>query len=87
MNHSNPYTILPQSDIAIQIERLVESIEQCDAPAFRLPSTGSGNERIEPTRLSRYFKRIRQMIDLFIAANTNTVSTCKRSGAPARTSG
>lgn len=65
MIHSNPYTSLPQSDIAIQIERLVKSIERFDAPAFWLPGTRSGNERIEPTRLSRYFKHIRQVIDLF----------------------
>ena len=65
MTHSNPYTSLPQSDIAIQIERLVKSIERFDPPAFWLPGKRSGNERIEPTRLSKYFKHIRQMIDLF----------------------
>jgi hypothetical protein len=65
MSHSTPYTSLPQSDIAIQIERLVKSIERSDTPAFWLPGTRSGNEQIERTRLSRYFKHIRQMIDLF----------------------
>ncbi|WPN22975.1 YagK/YfjJ domain-containing protein [Pseudomonas marginalis] len=65
MSNWSPYTSLPQSDIAIQIERLVKSIERFDTPAFWLPGTRSGNERIEPTQLSRYFKYIRQMIDLF----------------------
>lgn len=65
MSHSNPYTSLPQSDIAIQIERLVKSIERYDTPAFRLPGACSRHKQIESTRLSRYFKYIRQMIDLF----------------------
>lgn len=65
MTHSNPYTSLPQSDIAIQIERLVESIERHDTPAFRLPGARSRSQQIETTWLSRYFKHIRQMMDLF----------------------
>ncbi len=65
MISSNSYTHLSQSDIAIQIERLVKSIEQHDTPAFRLPGARSGHKQIEPTRLSRYFDGIQQMIDLF----------------------
>ncbi|MEW5698717.1 YagK/YfjJ domain-containing protein [Pseudomonas synxantha] len=65
MSHSTPYTSLPQSDIAIQIERLVKSIERHDTPAFRLPGARSRSQQIETTWLSRYFKHIRQMMDLF----------------------
>ncbi|TBU73284.1 inovirus-type Gp2 protein [Phytopseudomonas daroniae] len=59
------YTHLSQSGIALQIERLVQAIEQHDSPAFRFRQTHTGYERVEETRLSRYFTRIRQMIDLF----------------------
>ncbi|WP_350616231.1 inovirus-type Gp2 protein [Pseudomonas sp. HY7a-MNA-CIBAN-0227] len=65
MTNCNPYTSLSQSDIAIQIERLVKSIEQYDTPAFRLTGARLGHEQIEPTRLSRHFINIQQMIDLF----------------------
>lgn len=65
MTISNAYTRLSQSDIAIQIERLVKAVEQHDSPAFRFKSTRSGYEQIMPTRLSRYFDGIQQMIDLF----------------------
>ncbi|VVP58721.1 hypothetical protein PS870_05920 [Pseudomonas fluorescens] len=65
MTHSNLYTGLSQSDITLQIERLVLSIERHDTPAFRLQVTRSGLERIERTQLSRYFKYIRQMLNLF----------------------
>lgn len=65
MTHNTPYTSLSQSDIAIQIERLVKAIERFESPAFWLLGKRSGNERIEPSRLSRYFKHIRQMMDLF----------------------
>ena len=65
MTHSNLYTGLSQSDITLQIERLVLSIERHDTPAFRFEVTRSGLERIERTQLSRYFKYIRQMLNLF----------------------
>ncbi|UZM16335.1 inovirus Gp2 family protein [Pseudomonas kielensis] len=65
MTHYNPYTSLSQSDIAIEIERLVKSVEQYDTPAFRLPGIRSAHEQPERTRLSRYFDRIQQMVDLF----------------------
>lgn len=65
MNSSNAYTRLSQSNIAIQIERLVKAVEQHDIPAFRFKDARSGHEQIMPTRLSRYFDVIQQMIDLF----------------------
>lgn len=65
MTKRNTYTYLSQSDIAIQIERLVQAIEQHDSPAFRIRQTRAGYERVEEARLSRYFTHIRQMMDLF----------------------
>jgi len=65
MTISNAYTRLSQSDIAIQIERLVKAVEEHDIPAFRFKGTRSGHEQIMPTRLSRYFDGVQQMIDLF----------------------
>lgn len=65
MSNCCPYTSLPQSDIAIEIERLVKSVEQYDTPAFRLPGIRSAHEQPERTMLSRYFDRIQQMVDLF----------------------
>ncbi|AZE56929.1 hypothetical protein C4K03_4791 [Pseudomonas synxantha] len=65
MISSNAYSRLSQSDIAIQIERLVKAIEQHDTLAFRLPEADSGHEQVQRTRLSRYFDGIQQMIDLF----------------------
>lgn len=65
MTKRNTYTYLSQSDIAIQIERLVQAIEQHDSPAFRFRQTRTGYERVEETRLSRYFTHIGQMMDLF----------------------
>ena len=65
MTKRTTYTYLSQSDIAIQIERLAQAIEQHDSPAFRFKNARSGYDRIESTRLSRYFDHIQQMIDLF----------------------
>lgn len=65
MTNRNTYTHLSQSDIALQIERLVQAIERHDTPAFRFRQTRSGFDRIEETRLSRYFTHILQMVDLF----------------------
>ncbi|MBW1245588.1 inovirus-type Gp2 protein [Pseudomonas tolaasii] len=62
---SSAQTSLSQSDIAIRIEQLVKVIEQHDIPAFRFSFPRSGHEKILPTRLSRYFDDIQQMIDLF----------------------
>ncbi|EMB0807618.1 inovirus-type Gp2 protein [Pseudomonas aeruginosa] len=65
MADRNTYTHRSQSDIAIQIERLVHAIERHDSPAFRFRQTRAGYERVEETRLSKYFAYIRQMMDLF----------------------
>ena len=65
MSNRKTYTHLSQSDIALQIESLVQAIEKTDAPAFRITQSRSGYERIEETKLSRYFTHIKQMVDLF----------------------
>lgn len=65
MISSNAYTHLSQSNVAIQIERLVKAVEQHDIPAFRFKGARSGREQIIPTRLSLYFDGVQQMIDLF----------------------
>ncbi len=65
MNNRKLKTCLSQSDIALQIESLVQGIEDSETPAFRITQSCSGYERVEETRLSRYFTHIKQMIDLF----------------------
>ncbi|MBD1341697.1 hypothetical protein IDX05_33475, partial [Pseudomonas aeruginosa] len=50
-----------QSDIAIQIERLVNAVIRHDCSAFRFSYDAQGDEVIKRTRLSRYFDHIRQM--------------------------
>lgn len=65
MNNRKLNTYLSQSDIALQIESLVQAIEHSDTPAFRITQSRSGYERVEETRLSRYFTHIKQMLDLF----------------------
>lgn len=65
MNNRKLNTYLSQSDIALQIESLVQAIEHSDTPAFRITQNRSGYERIQSTRLSRHFTYIKQMVDLF----------------------
>lgn len=65
MIYKPSYTTLSQSDISIQIERLVKAIETSDRPAYEIIQSRSGYERVQPTRLTRYFACIQQMIDLF----------------------
>ncbi|MFO6224600.1 hypothetical protein ACLBVN_33145, partial [Pseudomonas aeruginosa] len=55
---------LSQSDIAIQIERLVNAVIRHDGPAFRISYDAQRDEVIERTRLSRYFDHVRQMYHL-----------------------
>lgn len=57
--------LLSQSDIAIQIERLVEAIQRTDSAAFKIGKSASGRERVERTRLARYFDHIQKMVALF----------------------
>lgn len=64
MNNRKHNTHLSQSDIALQIESLVQAIERSDTPAFRITHKRSGYERVEETRLSRYFTNIQQMCNL-----------------------
>ena len=65
MNNRKLNAYLSQSDIALQIESLVLAIEHSGTPAFRITHKRSGYERVEETRLSRYFAHIQQMYDLF----------------------
>jgi hypothetical protein len=65
MNNRKHNTHLSQSDIALQIESLVQAIERSDTPAFRITHKRSGYERVEQTRLSHHFNHIQQMYNLF----------------------
>lgn len=65
MSSHRPHNHLSQSDIAIQIERLVKAVEQHDIPAFRFKGTCSGCKQTIRTKISHYFDGIQQMIDLF----------------------
>ncbi|KAA6171596.1 inovirus Gp2 family protein [Pseudomonas marginalis] len=57
--------LLSQSDIAIRIERLVQAIQRTDSAAFKITKSASGRERVQRTRLSRYFDHIQKMVALF----------------------
>ena len=59
------FTRFSQSETSILIERLVQSIERTDKPAFEIIQTQSGHERVQRTRLSKYFDSMRQMVGLF----------------------
>lgn len=65
MSNRTTYISLSQSDIAIQIERLVQAIEDTTIPAFRVTQLRPGQERVQATRLSKYFDHIQQMVGLF----------------------
>ncbi|HHM6774300.1 TPA: hypothetical protein ACWMLF_000943 [Pseudomonas aeruginosa] len=65
MSSRKTHTHLSQSDIALQIESLVQAIEHSDTPAFRITRKRSGYEQVQQTRLSRYFTNIQQMFNLF----------------------
>ncbi|NMY52628.1 inovirus-type Gp2 protein [Pseudomonas sp. WS 5011] len=65
MNNRKHNTHLSQSDIALQIESLVQAIERSDTPAFRITHKRSGYEQVEQTRLSRSFTNVQQMYNLF----------------------
>lgn len=65
MNNRKHNTHLSQSDIALQIESLVQAIERSDTPAYRITHKRSGYEQVEETRLSRYFTHVQQMYNLF----------------------
>lgn len=63
--NTSTQTNLSQSQTSILIERLVQAIERTDRSAFEIIQARSGYERVQPTRLSRYFESIQQMYDLF----------------------
>ncbi|KNC18252.1 inovirus-type Gp2 protein [Pseudomonas sp. RIT-PI-a] len=65
MTNRKVYTYLSQSDIALNIERLVEAIEDSDSPAFRIRQARTGYERVQETKISQYLDHIQQMVDLF----------------------
>lgn len=58
-------TQLSQSDIAIQIERLVQAIQRTDSAAFKIINSASGRERVQRTRITRCFDHIQKMVSLF----------------------
>ncbi|MFL1553643.1 hypothetical protein ACI77I_32065, partial [Pseudomonas sp. D47] len=57
--------LLSQSDIAIQIERLVQAIQRTDSAAFKITKSALGRERVQRTRLTQYFDHIQKMVALF----------------------
>ncbi|WP_240112383.1 inovirus-type Gp2 protein [Pseudomonas aeruginosa] len=65
MNNRKQNTHLSQSDVALQIESLVQAIEHSDTPAFRITRTRLGYLRVKETKLSRYFTNVQQMLNLF----------------------
>ena len=58
-------THLSQSDIAIQIECLVQAIQRTDSAAFKITKSTLARERVRATRLTRYFEHIQKMVSLF----------------------
>jgi hypothetical protein len=54
-----------QSQASILIERLVQSIERTDKPAFEIIQPPSEYERVQRTRLSKYIDSMQQMLYLF----------------------
>jgi len=56
---------LSQANVAFQIASLIEAIESCETPAFRVKRNRFGYERFEETKLSRRLSRATQMFDLF----------------------
>lgn len=58
-------TNFTQSQASISIERLVQSIERTDKPAFEIIQTQAGYARAQRTRISKYFDSMQQMVDLF----------------------
>ncbi|MGV8921410.1 MAG: YagK/YfjJ domain-containing protein [Pseudomonas sp.] len=58
-------TSISQSQASIRVERLVQSIERTNRPAFEIIQSLSGDERVQRTRLSKYFDSMQQMVYLF----------------------
>lgn len=64
-NSITPYLNIPQSQASILIEEIVDRIERSEAPAFHVTRTPEGKELIEPSKLSKRFAVIQQLIDIF----------------------
>ncbi|MFV3385589.1 YagK/YfjJ domain-containing protein [Pseudomonas sp. NY15364] len=60
MNHPHASKTLSQSDIALQVEDLVEALEHSDGPVQSLTANGT----VKRTKLTRYFENIGQMLEL-----------------------
>lgn len=58
-------TSFTQYQASILIERLVQTVERIDRPAFEIIQSPSGYERVQRTRLSKYFDSMQQMVYLF----------------------
>ncbi|WP_285408889.1 inovirus-type Gp2 protein [Pseudomonas sp. FR229a] len=65
MTKRNTSTVRSQSDTAIRIERLINSIQHTDSQAFRITYSKHGDEQVSEARLSKYFDGIVQMVALF----------------------
>lgn len=61
----NARTQLPQSEICMLIEGLVQAIACTNQPAYIISNTASGHEQVLFTKLSKYFDTISQMVSLF----------------------
>lgn len=59
------FTNLSQSQASIRIERLVQSIERTDKPAFEIIPAQSGYDCAKRTGISKYVDAIQQMVDFF----------------------
>lgn len=60
MNHRHTSKTRSQSDIALQIEDLVEAVERSEGPVQSVTASGKTNR----TKLTRYFENIGQMLEL-----------------------
>lgn len=58
-------TRLSQSDVAIQIESLVEAIRGSANPAFKITYSKEGKVQVRATRIARYFDNMEKMASLF----------------------
>lgn len=60
MNHPRTSKILSQSEIALQIEDLVEAVERSEGPVQSVTASG----KTKRTKLTRYFENLDQMLAL-----------------------
>jgi hypothetical protein len=55
---------LSQSDVFVLIERLVTAIKHTRDNAFNISKLNTDDEQVQPTRLSRHFHQVEQMVEL-----------------------